>query len=235
MPLLSRLTRAILLAVAYLPVAGATPNDAKKITAKHVNQDVIKIAYAYEDGGEYKWKGSGVPEEIRFRGEQILPKSDGTYCCGFTLAVVFKAAQQRGLLDNATVDTVRKLHRHWYGATDESSETLVQYALVKLGLGHAVEHDDAQPGDFVQFWRTSKSGHSVIFLEWVVEEGRRIGCKYRSSQKSTHGIGDRIEYFHDADSENGKLDRKRFYVVRLNPGVVRRTQDSQVAPTSPEG
>ncbi len=184
-----------------------------------INADVLEIAYAYEDGGEYKWKGSGVPEELCFAGEQILPKSDGTFCCGYTLAVVFKAAQARGLLSDRTADDIRLLHKYWYGNSDDSKETLVVYALEALELGHGVEHDDAQPGDFVQFWRTNKSGHSVIFLHWIVEEGMRIGVKYRSSQKSTDGIGDRREYFSDASdpkSPVGKLDRKRFYVVRLN-------------------
>ncbi|WP_425395998.1 hypothetical protein [Aeoliella sp.] len=183
---------------------------------KGPNDDVLEIAYEYEDGGHYKWKGSGVPEELRFGGEQILPKGDGTYCCGYTLAVVFKAAEQRGLLEKKTVDDVRKLHKMWYGDTDDSKETLVQHALKELKLGKSVEHEDAQPGDFVQFWRTNKSGHSVIFLEWIVDEGARIGVKYRSSQKSTDGIGDRIEYFSDVDNQDGKLDRKRFYIVRLN-------------------
>jgi hypothetical protein len=185
------------------------------------NADVLKIAYSYEDGGEYKWQGSGVPEELTFAGEQILPKGDGTFCCGYTLAVVFKAAQERGLLEGKSPDDVRQLHKLWYGNTDDSKETLVQYAIVEQGLGHAVEHDDAQPGDFVQYWRTTGSGHSVVFLDWVIDEGMVIGFKYRSSQKSTNGIGDRAEYFSDAaDPTNpvGKVDRKRFYIARLTTG-----------------
>lgn len=185
------------------------------------NADVLKIAYSYEDGGEYKWQGSGVPEELTFAGEQILPKGDGTFCCGYTLAVVFKAAQERGLLEGKSPDDVRTLHKHWYGNTDDSKETLVQHALVEQQLGHAVEHDDARPGDFAQYWRTNGSGHSVVFLDWVVDEGMVIGFKYRSSQKSTNGIGDRTEYFSDAaDPTNpvGKVDRKRFYIARLSTG-----------------
>lgn len=192
----------------------AEPKSAKEF--KGPNADVLEIAYGYKDGGTYKWKGSGVPEELSFAGEQILPKGDGTFCCGYTLAVVFKAAEERGLLAEKSVEDVRRLHKCWYGDTDDSKETLVQYALQQLKLGHAIEHDDAQPGDFVQFWRTNKSGHSVIFLEWIVDGGKRIGVKYRSSQKFTDGIGDRIEYFSDAEGQEGKLDRERFYIVRLN-------------------
>lgn len=184
------------------------------------NADILRIAYSYDDGGTYKWKGSGVPEELTFDGEQILPKSDGTYCCGYTLAVVFKAAQSRGLLGGRTADDIRQLHKYWYGNTEESEETLVVYALEELELGHEVEHEEVAAGDFAQFWRSNKSGHSVLFLEWIVEDGQAVGVKYRSSQKSTDGIGDRIEYFSDAENHEGKLLRDRFYVVRLNPAAI---------------
>jgi len=183
------------------------------------NADIVRIAYGYEDGGTYKWKGSGVPEELVFAGEQILPKSDGTYCCGYTLAVVFKAAQSRGLLGGRTADDIRLLHKYWYGNTEDSEETLVVYALEELELGQFVELNEAAAGDFAQFWRSNESGHSVMFLEWIVEEGKTVGVKYRSSQKSTNGIGDRIEYFADAEDHDGKLLRDRFYVVRLNPAT----------------
>lgn len=184
------------------------------------NADILRIAYGYDDGGTYKWKGSGVPEELTFAGEQILPKSDGTYCCGYTLAVVFKAAQSRGLLGGRTADDIRQLHKYWYGNTEDSEETLVVYALEELELGHEVDHHEAAAGDFAQFWRSNKSGHSVIFLEWIVEDDQTVGVKYRSSQKSTDGIGDRIEYFSDAENHEGKLLRDRFYVVRLNPAAI---------------
>lgn len=208
----------LLVSLLAWPIAGAAEPQVAKTAeeTKGPNADVLEIAYGYEDGGTYKWKGSGVPEELRFAGEQILPKGDGTFCCGYTLAVVFKAAEKRGLLAEKSVNEVRQLHKCWYGDTDDSKETLVQYALERLHLGQAIEHDDAQPGDFVQFWRTNKSGHSVIFLEWIVDGGKRIGVKYRSSQKLTDGIGDRIEYFSDAEGKQGKLDRERFYIVRLN-------------------
>ncbi|MCO6046036.1 hypothetical protein NG895_19220 [Aeoliella sp. ICT_H6.2] len=183
---------------------------------KGPNADVLEIAYSYKDGGTYQWKGSGVPEELCFAGEQILPKGEGTFCCGYTLSVVFKAAERRGLLEEKSIDDIRQLHKFWYGNSEASKETLVQYALEQLKLGQAIELDDAQPGDFAQFWRSNKSGHSVVFLEWVVDQGQRIGVKYRSSQKLTDGIGDRVEYFSDADGRHGKIDRDRFYIVRLN-------------------
>jgi hypothetical protein len=58
----------------------------------------------------------------------------------------------------------------------------------------------------------------VVLVDWIREDERIIGIKYRSSQKSTDGIGDRIEYFADAEGRDGKVDRKRLYVGRLNAG-----------------
>jgi hypothetical protein len=178
--------------------------------------DVVKTARSYKDGGGYEWKGPGVPEEIRFKGERILPKGEKTYCSGFTFAVVMQAAEKRGLLHDKTVEQIRKFQKEWYGATKESGETQCALAVERLGIGNAIKPDKARAGDFLQLWRTDKSGHSVVFLEWV-EDGRQpIGIKYRSTQTSTNGIGDRIEYFADVPGKEGKVDMKRLYFCRLN-------------------
>ena len=127
--------------------------------------DVVEIARAYPDGGGYEWKGSGVPEDIRFGDATILQKGKATYCSGFTFAVVMKSAEQRGLLDGKLLDDIRTFQKNWYGTTKESGETQCAYALEQLGIGHAVKAEDARSGDFLQLWRTNKSGHSVVFLE----------------------------------------------------------------------
>jgi len=178
--------------------------------------EVIKIARAFEDGGGYEWKGSGVPEEIRFKGELILPKGKSTYCSGFTFAVAMKAAQARGLLRDKSAEQMRAFQRNWYGATKESAETQCALAVERLGIGKPIAVAKAKPGDFVQLWRTNKSGHSVVFLDWVKAGRRPIGLKYRSTQPSTDGIGDRVEYFADVPGRDGKVDAKRIYFARLN-------------------
>src|SRR4051812_36132606 len=187
-----------------LVAEGATPGD------------VVKIARSFPDGGGYEWKGSGVPEDIRFDGTMILPKGKATYCSGFTFAVAMKSAGERGLLSGKSVDDIRAFQKQWYGSTKESAETQCAYALEKLGIGRAVKQDDAQAGDFLQLWRTNKSGHSVVFLEWIREDGQPIGIKYRSTQKSTNGIGDRTEYFADVPGHEGSVDPQRLYFGRLN-------------------
>ena len=181
--------------------------------------DVVAVSRAFADGGGYnlKWGGSGTPEEIRFKGARILAKgTDGTYCCGFTFAVVMKAAGDAGLLKDKTVEQIKRFQKEWYGAVTEPDvrEKQCSVALGNLGIGKTVSADEAQAGDFLQFWRT-KSGHSVVFLKWVEQDGKRVGFTYRSSQGSTDGVGDKTEYFKDSGIEKGEVDPQRTYFGRL--------------------
>lgn len=184
-----------------------------------MNQAALKVAMAYKDGGKYnsKWTGSGTPERIVHDGVQILAAgTDGTYCSGFTFATAMSTAQKAGLLKGKPVDAIRRFQKEWYGAVSEPEIREKQCALAvgHLGIGREVSADEAQAGDFLQFWRT-KSGHSVVFLGWVNDEdGKRIGFKYRSSQGSTHGIGNTIEYFQGM-RENGYVNPERMYFARL--------------------
>lgn len=182
------------------------------------NADVLKIAYSFKNGGHYNkaWSGSGTPEEIRFQDHRILPVCEGgTYCCGFTFSVAMRAAAERGLLKDKTVEQMRKFQQEWYGATDTTREKTCTLAAENLGIGRAIPFNEAQPGDFCQLWR-AKSGHSVLFLGWVQSRGEKIGFKYRSSQEATDGIGDRIEYFKKVAGQRSPVNRQRTYFCRLN-------------------
>ena len=192
-------------------VALAKPSDKPAI-------DVLDVARAYEDGGGYLWEGgSGAPRAIEFDGVTILPaQKKGTYCSGFTFSVVMDAAKQRGLLRGKHAADVKQFQKEWYGSTKEAAEAQCALAVENLGIGRAVKLSDARPGDFVQLWRTNKSGHSVVLVEWVREQGKVVGLKYRSSQTSTDGIGDRVEYFSDAPGRDGKVIRERTYAARLD-------------------
>lgn len=182
---------------------------------KSLNSDVLRIARGYKDGGKYNWSGSGTPEAIIFNRETILPVGHGTYCSGFTFAVVMKAAAERGLLAGKKTDQIRKFQQEWYGATKRSAEVQAGYALKRLGIGTSIKIDEARPGDFVQLWRIKDSGHSVVFLEWIIEQGKKVGLRYRSTQESTDGIGDRTEFFSDVAGRAGEVLRKRTYAARL--------------------
>ncbi len=177
-------------------------------------KDVLKIAYAYENGGGYIWKNStGVSETLEHQGKTILEKQPkGTYCCGFTFQAAFKLAQHHGIFEGKTYKEVKKFQQQWYGASEASGETQCTLAMTTLGIGNAVAHEDARPGDFGNFWRT-KSGHSVIFLSWITDDdGNRVGLRYRSSQTKTDGIGDHEEYF---KNHGGHVDPERLYLCRF--------------------
>lgn len=185
-----------------------------------LNKAVLKTALGYKDGGAYntKWTGSGTPEKIEHQGERILAEgTGGTYCSGFTFATVMKTAQNADLLENKTVDQIRRFQKNWYGAVSDPAirEKQCAIAVQELGIGKEVSPDEAQPGDFAQFWR-DRSGHSVVFLGWILDkDGERAGLKYRSSQGSTDGIGNHIEYFKNSKAGKGTVDPTRIYFARL--------------------
>ncbi|MBX3432103.1 MAG: hypothetical protein KF847_02025 [Pirellulales bacterium] len=178
----------------------------------------LVVANSIPDGGGYVWKDStGVPRTIRHAGQIVLEKQPrGTYCSGFTFAVAMETLERRGLLRDKSFAQVKQFQREWYGAAEDAGEKQCALAVKRLGVGREVRLADARPGDFVQLWRTDKSGHSVVLAELVREEGAIVGLKYRSSQKLTDGVGDRVERFADAPGRQGKLDRKRIYVARLD-------------------
>ena len=177
---------------------------------------VLTVANGYRPGGGFNWsEGSGTPEEIRFKGSRILSKGkDGTYCCGFTFAVVMKAATRAGLLQDKSVAQIRQFQREWYGATPASADRQCALALENLKIGREVKLGEARPGDFVRLWRTT-CGHSVIFLRWIVEKGRCVGMEYRGTQGSTDGIGNAIEYFKGTPGHEGTIDVQGTHVARL--------------------
>jgi hypothetical protein len=198
---------AIILATCVL-AAGEKPKDP--------NDLVLAAAKSFPDGGGYNWTAcnSGAPEAITFKGETILKKGDGSYCCGFTFAVVMRAANEAGLLDDKSAADARKLQKAFYGIGKKFEEKQCVAGLEALGIGHEVKPQDAKAGDFMQLYRT-KSGHSVVFLKWIERSGKTVGFTYRSSQKSTNGIGERSEYFKDSGMEHADVDPKRIYFGRL--------------------
>ena len=205
------------IAIALISVALFCANAAAR--AESSNDLVLRVARSYSDGGGYnlKWGGTGTPEEILHDGQRVLAKgTDGTYCCGFTFAVAMKGGQQLNLFEGKSIEQIKRFQKEWYGAVEEPElrEKQCSLAVGNLGIGRAVPFDEAQPGDFCQFWR-GKSGHSVIFLGWAERDGKRIGIRYRSSQGSTNGIGDTVEYFNDTGIENGRVDRNRVYFGRF--------------------
>jgi hypothetical protein len=180
------------------------------------NQIVLTVANEYHDGGGFNWgEGSGTPEGIRFKGSRILSKGKaGTYCCGFTFAVVMKVAARASLLNDKSVAQIRRFQREWYGATSASADRQCALALENLKIGKEVNLAEARPGDFLRVWRTT-CGHSVILVRWIVEGGKRVGIEYRGTQGSTDGIGNATEYFKGAPGHDGTIDLEKTHAARL--------------------
>jgi hypothetical protein len=181
-------------------------------------KDVLAAAYHYPDGGGYSGlAGTGVPEDISHKGTLVLRKAPGgSYCCGFTFAVFVRAAAARGLLADLEAYDLRNLQKEWYGATAASRERQLVYAMERAKVGRRIDPWDAKPGDFVAFSRDNRSGHSVVFLDWVREDNVIVGFKYRSSQPSTGGIGERTEYFTTSGRQASGVIPRYFFVGRLN-------------------
>ena len=182
-----------------------------------LNDHVIKEAMKYE-GGSYVWKGSGCPVDLVMGETVLFPKSPvGSFCSGYTFTVLFNTLKSNNLHEKLSVDEWKKFQQHWYGNTSIAAETQCLYALSQIGMGEEIAHEDAKAGDFVQFWRNNKTGHSVIFLAWVRDsKGKIVGMRYRSSQKFTNGIGERTETIGLGEKE---LNRNRIYIVRLKAEI----------------
>lgn len=179
--------------------------------------DIIKTynngSYPYilnEDYNNY----NGVTTNLYYK-DKILLKAHpsgnkASHCVGITFEVFFKAMQKRNKKLGLSPDDFNGLSWEqlydfamlWYAA---KPKTHLVDALEKYGLGKRItKFENAKPGDFMQFYRENLTGHTVVFLEWVKDEGKIVGFKYWSSQESTKGISYKTEYFNIRDSNNKK-------------------------------
>jgi hypothetical protein len=179
--------------------------------------DVITVAETWNGGGYIWGGGSGLSIPLMWTNpetgqEEVLKdkQDEGTYCSGYVLQVGYIVAKNRGLLDNKTKEELIKFINEWYQASPKTCVT----AITNIGIGTEITFENAQEGDFCQFWRTANNGgHNVIFKSFVYKNDEIVGINYRSTQKLTDGIGDRTEYFTDG---GGKVDKSKTYFARLN-------------------
>lgn len=187
---------------------------------------VLELVRSLPEGGGYNASGagSGTLRAVTVNSKQLLPAgTEGTYCSGITFQVLVEALQPDGLV-GFEQRQLRELQNDWYGRTQEAAEKQCVYALEKFALGYEVAADQALAGDFVQFWRKN-SGHSAIFLGWVLDpSGRRIGLRFRGSQGSTKGIADRTEFFIGQVQRPAIVLQERIYLGRLDPSGAAATR-----------
>ncbi len=194
------------------------------VSGADLNAKVIEVANS-KSGGGYYWPDPapegyhGAPETFKWQGSTILGASEGrSHCCGFTCWVALEVAKANGLLEGKTVKQVRSFKGLWFGSS--TNHEMPARALPALGIGVKVPFQDAQPGDFMQLWRTDDSGHSVIFLDWVRDAAGTItAVKYRGSNKTTKGVGDHTEKLKSA---GGRVDPAKCHVGRMLAATTRR-------------
>jgi hypothetical protein len=194
-----------------------------------LNPYVLRVIEAYPTDGSYPYHCkpleydiyNGVTEDIWYQG-RIVAKAypDGSrcsYCCGLTFEIFCRAMELRNRAKGLVPDDFHgmcftdlfNLLQLWY---IEGSGDSPQRGIVAYGLGRAIESwEEAKAGDFCDFSRNNKTGHSVIFIAWTRDEAGQIsGLKYFSSNSG--GVGFQTEYFAES---GGKLLRKWVRLARV--------------------
>jgi hypothetical protein len=203
---------------------GSAPADSP------VNNLIMSILADYPTDGtyDYWWPDDshgwgGNPHDI-FYGGQLFAPGDAelrSYCVGITFEVFMRTFDQLdtdydlgGDLNGVSFDELYELRTDWY-VRDLYGMGIVD-AMDNYGIGQRVSSwDDVQPGDIIQFWRHSGSGHNAIFIGWEVDgNGEVTGFTYWSTQGSTDGIGYNDEYFGTSGS---RVDPSFFFAGRLAP------------------
>ena len=194
-----------------------------------LNPYVMAIAGCYPTDGSYPYRCkpleydlyNGVTQDIWYKSRVVAKAHPNwtrcSYCCGLTFEVFCRAMQYRNIQKGLDPDDFNgmsfsdlfNLLQLWY---IEGPGDSPQLGIVAYGLGKKIERlDDARSGDFLDFSRNNKTGHSVIFVGWVKDDGAKItGFKYFSS--NSKGVGYATEYFVDA---GGKVLHEYFRLARV--------------------
>ncbi|MFT5584473.1 MAG: hypothetical protein ACI9VR_002058 [Cognaticolwellia sp.] len=174
-------------------------------------------SYYWPQGGS--WSGS--TQNLYYQGEQVADDGgySACYCSGITwewyLVTWQQLAQEQALdpdslgqLDTADIWTMR---RDWYVRDLDGDGPGA--ALKDRGIGDLVgDWDQVVRGDFVQFWRTSGSGHTAVFWDWETDgSGNRTGIQYASCQGASDGLGLNSEFF---GTKSGAIDPSLVYFGR---------------------
>ena len=201
--------------------AGTHPEDAS------FNDVVLDIIATYPTDGSYGyyWPSDGdwlgTTRDIWYR-DELVAEGDPehrSYCVGLTWEVFMRAWERvdaetggDGTINGMSVADLDEFRTDWY--IRELYGNGNQDAVENYGIGERItDWDDVRPGDIVQFWRHSGSGHNVYFLDWETDsDGTIIGIHYWSTQSSTDGIGTNSEYF---GADGSSIDPSRTYFARV--------------------
>ena len=195
-----------------------------------LNPYVLKVIDAYpldDDVYPYRCKPLeydkylGATQDLYYKGRRITKAHpNGTrcsYCCGLTFEIFIRAMKLRNVQKGLDPDDFNGMSFHdlfnmlqiWYieGKGDSPQKAIEYY-----GLGRKITNwEEAKPGDFCDFSRNNKTGHSVIFIGWERDpDGKIVGINYFSSNSG--GVGFQTEYFSDS---GGKVLRNWVRLARV--------------------
>lgn len=190
------------------------------------NEVVLDILaeYARDGSHDYYWPEDsgwyGTTQDVYYLGELVAEgdPEGRCYCVGLTWEVYLRAFDEvdretggDGSLNGLSVEDLSDFRVDWF-VRDLWGDG-VGIAMDNYGLGDEItDVADLEPGDFVQFWRFSGSGHSVIFIDWALDDdGEITGIEYWSTQSSTDGIEYNTEYF---GASGSRIDPNYFYAAR---------------------
>lgn len=203
-----------------------TVEPGESLSGSGYNALVLDILQSYATDGthDYYWPADGgwygTTRDVMYRGTTVAygDPAGRCYCVGLTWEVMLRAFDQAdsttggdGTLNGLSVSQLNEFRVDWF-VRDLYGDGVVT-ALENYGLGEQVRSwTDVEPGDFVQFWRNSGSGHSVIFMDWETNSSGDVsGFRYWSTQSSTDGIAYNSEYFGTTGSS---VNASYFYVAR---------------------
>ena len=212
-----------------VPLTPLSPVDALTSALPNLpepNRAIIKNLLEYPRDGRhnYWWprKGEsaydGSTTDVLLNGLVVMkgePKGR-SFCCGLTLEVFYDVLKSLSggaerFPNQKAADDFKKL---WFCKAIDANGP--GDALEAAGMGRVITNPkEVLPGDFVQLWRHSKTGHSVIFVGWAYDKtGRPVGIHYWSTQEGTRGIHFHTELF----GNSGKsVDLKKTGFTRLLP------------------
>lgn len=207
-----------------------TATEASSPGESNVNDIILSHLSEYPTDGTYPywwpddsygWYGN--PHDIYYQGS-LYAEGDHlnrSYCVGITLEVFMDTFDTLdgiygldGDLNGVSFTELDEFRRDWF-VRDLYGSGIVE-AMENYGIGSRVsDWDEVRPGDIIQFWRHSGSGHNAIFIGWERSASDEIvGFTYWSTQNSTDGIGYNDEYFGTSGS---RVDPNFFFVGRVAP------------------
>lgn len=188
------------------------------------NSYVLDIIDTYPTDGTYgyDWNNyDGTTQNLYYQGELIAQgdPNNTCFCSGITFevflqswSVVDEITNSDGTINGMSISDLFDFRTDWYVRELLGSGPSV--AVENYGIGEEITNwNDIKAGDFIQLWRHSGSGHTVVFIDWEYDTNQNIiGFYYWSSQNSTNGIGYRSEYFGVSGSD---VDPQYFYAARI--------------------